>query len=166
MQMRSQTIISLIALEILSFGAVLLAPVHAAPSNERPVSQSSNVPSEATMKKFYGYLQQYNLWLGDDRGACSYEVDPEGVKKDGDDRFFLAKISRGRVGTACRGVLGFRIMQVNCKTQTLYEFVRQQAGDPRLAGWERYETTLYNPEPTSNTPRNQSAQAIKAICAL
>jgi hypothetical protein len=156
----------LIALEILSFGTILLSPVHAAPTNNVTVPKSSNAPPEAVMKKFYGYLQQYNLWLGDDRGACSYEVDPTAVKKDGDDRFFLAKNSRGRMGTACRGVLEFRIMQANCKTQKLYEFVRQQTGDPRLAGWDRYETTLYNPERASDTSRNQSAEALKAICTL
>lgn len=147
-----------IVLGSLSGCVIAYSSVQAAPK------QSSNTPPEAVMNKFYGYLQQYNLWLGDDRGACSYEVDPTGVKKDGDDRFFLAKISRGKAGTACRGVLDFRIMQVNCKTRKLYEFVRERKEDMRIAGWERYETTLS--DPTGNNPKNQSAEAVKAICAL
>ncbi|WP_143162025.1 hypothetical protein [Phormidesmis priestleyi] len=133
----------------------------AAPTTATPAAKPSNVPPEAVLNKFYGYLQQYNLWLGDDRGACSYEIDPTGVKKDGTDRFFLAKISRGREGTACRGVLAFQIMQVDCKTKTLYRFVREQKDDMRVAGWERYETTLSN-----GTSKNKSAEAVKAICAL
>ena len=139
----------------------------AAPTTAPPVVKPSNVPPEAVMNKFYGYLQQYKLWLGDDRGACSYEIDPAGVKKDGTDRFFLAKVSRGRVGTGCRGVLAFQIMQVDCKTKTLYHFVREQKDDMRVAGWERYEVTLNDPNArSSGTSKNQSAEAVKAICAL
>lgn len=140
--MRSNTRLSLIA-----FGVIGMAAV----SFSAQASPASNAPPEAVMNKFYGYLQRYNLWLGDDRGACAYEVDPAVVKKDGDDRFFMAKISRGRAGTACRGVLDF-------------EFVRQQNEDIRFAGWERYQPTLY--DPTSNVIKNRSSQAVKAICAL
>ncbi len=145
-----------------------VVPVPTAPTSLPPVTKSSNVPPAVVMDQFYNYLNQsYSLWLGDDRGACSYAVDPTSVKKDGDDRFFLAKISRGRVGTGCRGVLAFQIMQANCKTQTLYQFQREQKDDMRLAGWERFETMLHDPTVlNTDKSKNQSAAAVKAICAL
>jgi hypothetical protein len=165
--MLSRITLNLFTLGLLSYGAIQASPVQAVLQTSAPTSQSSNVPPEAVMQQFYNYLNQYNLWLGDDRGACSYQVDPAGVKKDGSDRFFLAKVSRGQAGTACRGVLNFQIMQVNCKTNTLYRFVREQKDDIRVAGWERYETTLNDPNSrSSGTSRNQSAEAVKAICAL
>ncbi len=158
---------SLIVVGLLSYGTIETPLAQAAPPIAPSVVKPSNVPPEAVLNKFYGYLQQYKLWLGDDRGACSYEVDPAGVKKDGSDRFFLAKVSRGREGTACRGVLAFEIMQVDCKTKTLYQFVREQKEDMRFAGWERYEMTLHNPSDRASSPtKNQSAEAVKAICAL
>jgi hypothetical protein len=124
---------------------------------------SSNTPPTAAMEKFYGYLNgSYSLYLGDDRGACSYHVDPAGVRPNGGDRFFLAKISRGKAGTACRGVLEFRIMQADCKAKKLYGFTREQNSDPRVAGWERFETVLYNPENQSQLP--QSQKALGTIC--
>ena len=152
---------------LLSYGAIAGGPVQAIPTPPTPAAPTSPVPPAAVMNQFYNYLQQYKLWLGDDRGACSYEVDPTGVKKDGADRFFLAKISRGREGTACRGVLSFQIMQVNCQTNTLYQFVREPKEDMRVADWERYEVTLNDPTTRANGPsKNQSAAAVKAICAL
>lgn len=158
----------LIVLGLLSQHAISAASAQALPERVAQNSGSGRTPPESVMNKFYGYLGQYNLWLGDDRGACSYDVDPAGVKTDGDDRFFLARISRGRAGTACRGVLDFRIMQVNCKTGKLYAFTREQKEDMRLAGWERYETTLSDPtaRSTNGNSKNRSAEAVKAICAL
>ncbi len=161
-----KTGLSLIFVGLLNH-SISVSLTQAAPTTASPTAKPSNVPPEAVMNKFYGYLQQYRLWLGDDRGACSYEIDPVGVKKDGTDRFFLAKISRGRVGTGCRGVLAFQIMQVDCKTETLYQFAREQKDDIRVAGWERYEVTLNDPNArSSGTLKNQSAEAVKAICAL
>jgi hypothetical protein len=154
-----------LTLGLLSCGAIAGGPGQAVPLPSTPAAKTSNVPPAAVMNQFYDYLQQYKLWLGDDRGACAYEVDPTGVKKDGADRFFLAKISRGRAGTACRGVLDFQIMQVNCQTNTLYQFVRAQQEDMRMAGWERHEVTLNDPTADGKS-KNQSAAAVKAICAL
>ncbi len=165
--MISRIPLGLLTFGLLSYGAIAGGPVQALPTSPTPAVKTSPVPPEAVMNQFYNYLQQYKLWLGDDRGACSYEVDPNGIKKDGDDRFFLAKISRGRAGTVCRGVLGFQIMQVNCKTNTLYQFVREQKEDMRLAGWERYVMSLNDPTASPNgKSKNQSAEAVKAICAL
>ena len=163
--MLSKISLSLLLLGSLSCGTISRSLAQAAPITSTPVAKPSNVPPKVVLDKFYGYLQQYNLWLGDDRGACSYEIDPTSVKKDGSDRFFLAKISRGREGTACRGVLAFQIMQIDCKTKTLYQFVREQKEDMRVAGWERYETTLRDPNTrSSGASKNQSAEAVKAIC--
>jgi hypothetical protein len=150
---------------LLSYGPIAANPVQAVPL-PTPAAKTSNIPPAVVMNQFYNYLHQYKLWLGDDRGACSYEVDPTGIKKDGADRFFLAKISRGRTGTACRGVLNFQIMQVNCQTNTLYQFVREQSEDMRIAGWERHEITLSDPTARPDGTKNQSAAAVKAICAL
>jgi hypothetical protein len=123
----------------------------------------SNTPPATVMEKFYNYLNgNYSLYLGDDRGACSYHIDPADVRPNGSDRFFLAKISRGKAGTACRGVLEFRIMQADCKAKKLYGFTREQNSDPRVAGWERFETVLYNPENQSQLP--QSQKALGTIC--
>lgn len=162
--MLSKISLSLIFFGLLNYGTISVSLAQAVPNTPAPATKPSNLPPEAVLNKFYGYLQKYNLWLGDSRTACSYEVDPTSVKKDGTDRFFLAKVSRGRAGTACRGVLAFQIMQVDCKTKTLYQFVREQKEDMRIAGWERYETTLS--DPTTRSPKKQSAEAVKAICAL
>lgn len=167
-----KTSLSLISVGLLNYGTVSVSlaqtvPPTSAPTvppTSAPTVQPSNVPPESVMKQFYGYLQQYTLWLGEDRGACSYNVDPTSVKKDGADRFFLAKISRGQGGTGCRGVLAFRIMQVNCKNNTLYEFVREQKDDIRFAGWERYKITLN--DPTNSTFKDRSKEAVKVICTL
>jgi hypothetical protein len=135
---------------------------------------NSKTPPPAVMDKFFNYLNgNYSLWLGDSRGACSYYADPAGIRADGDDRFFLAKISRGNAGTACRGVLAFRVMQADCKAKKLYEFVREQKDDMRVAGWERYESTLRDPaasrsvDPKAAAPEAevQSQKALTTICA-
>jgi hypothetical protein len=123
----------------------------------------SNAPPPAVMEKFYGYLNgSYSLYLGDDRGACSHHVDPAGIRPNGSDRFFLAKRSRGKVGTGCRGVLEFQVMQADCKTRKLYQFTREQNADPRVAGWERYEIVLSDPQNSSQPP--QSQKALATIC--
>jgi hypothetical protein len=143
-------------------------PTPAAPASAKPAKStpSSKVPPPEVMDKFFKYLNDsYTLWLGDSRGACSYHVDPAGIRVDDDDRFFLAKISRGQAGTACRGVLAFRIMQADCKANKLYEFVREQKDDMRVAGWERYEATLRDPSANrDNSSEPLSQKALSQIC--
>jgi hypothetical protein len=153
-----------LALAISSIGPIA-PPVAAAP----PKPAASNAPSDAVMKQFFNYLDtSYQLWLGDSRGACAYTIDPTGVRTDGDDRFFLARISPSNVGTACRGVLAFRVMQADCKAEKLYEFVREQKSDMRSAKWERYETVLYNNKSVSKDkeakPEIYSQKLIGRIC--
>jgi hypothetical protein len=143
------------------------SPAVAVPDT-KPVKPTppSKIPPTEVMDKFFKYLNDnYTLWLGDSRGACSYHVDPAGIRGDGDDRFFLAKISRGQSGTACRGVLAFRIMQADCKANKLYEFVREQKEDMRVAGWERYEATLRDPASSREDKAEPLSQKVlSSIC--
>ncbi len=125
------------------------------------------------LDKFYQYLNdRYSLWLGDSRGACAYHVDPAGIHANGDDRFFLAKLSAGQVGTGCQGIMVFRVMQADCKAQKLYEFVREKAEDMRKASWERYESTLWDPADrptqagTAATEPAAIAQSQKALATI
>jgi hypothetical protein len=149
--------IALMALGALIPSSIALAQPAATPPNP--------TPPKAVMDKFYTYLNNnYSLWLGDSRSACSYHVDPAGIRVDGSDRFFLAKISRGKVGTACRGVLEFEIMQADCKAQKLYRFQREDQPDRRFAGWIRDETILQDPE--RNRAENSTPQSQKAIATL
>jgi hypothetical protein len=144
----------------------------AKPATPAKPAASSHIPSDAVMKQFFNYLDtSHQLWLGDSRGACAYSIDPTGIRTDGDDRFFLARISPGNVGTGCRGVLAFRVMQADCKAEKLYEFVREQKPDIRSANWERYETVLYDNKPAGKDkdakdakPEIYSQKLIGRIC--
>jgi hypothetical protein len=149
------------------------SPKPTATPTTKPVNR--NIPAPEVLDKFYHYLNDsYSLWLGDSRGACAYHVDPAGIHANGDDRFFLAKLSAGQVGTACRGIMVFRVMQADCKAQKLYEFVREKAEDMRNASWERYESTLWDPAARPSADRTvvpepaavaQSQTALTTICA-
>ncbi len=153
----------LATIALMALGALIPSSIALAQPAPPPLNSA---PPQAVMDKFYTYLNNnYSLWLGDSRGACSYYVDPAGIRVDGSDRFFLAKISRGKVGTGCRGVLEFEIMQADCKAKKLYSFQREDKPDIRFAGWVRYETTLQDPE-RSRTENSapQSQKAIATIC--
>ena len=148
----------LVGCPLICFGMMLSGP-----SIAQTPPKASNVPPAAVMDKFYDYLNgSYSLYLGDDRGACSYSVDPSSIKRNGSDRFFLAKLSRGKMGTACRGVLAFQIMQADCKARKLYLFQRENKEDIRFAGWERYEARLSDPE--QKGPELQAEKMFKSIC--
>jgi hypothetical protein len=141
------------------FSTALFAPEAIA----QTTPTNSNTPPSAVLGKFFKYLNSaYSLYLGDDRSACSYSVDPSGIRAEGSDRFFLAKLSRGKQGTACRGVVAFQIMQADCKDNKLYRFAREENADMRLAGWERYEAILYDPDNKGLKP--QSQKMLKTIC--
>lgn len=111
----------------------------------------------------FTYLKQkYSLPLGDTRGACGYYIDPADVRQYGTTRVLTAKISRGSTGTACSGVLTFRLLQVDCDTNTLYELQLEGAG--RDATWRTEPLTLY-PNQSGNSPGNPQTAAEK-VCTL
>jgi hypothetical protein len=148
----------------LSVSAFILA-IGMTPKNvtAQQAAVNSNSPPPSVMNKFYNYLNKnYSLYLGDSRGACSYDVDPTGIRANGTDRFFLAKISPGKQGTACHGVLEFEIMQADCKSKKLYRFTRERKEDIRFAGWERAETVLYDLENLG--AETQSQKGLSTIC--
>jgi hypothetical protein len=173
MNLKPHFTIFALALAISSAGPIATHVAAAPPKSAIPAKPAaSKTPSDAVMKQFFNYLDtSYQLWLGDSRGACAYAIDPTGVRTDGDDRFFLARISPSNVGTACRGVLAFRVMQADCKAEKLYEFVREQKSDMRSANWERYETVLYDNKPAGKDkqaketkPEIHSQKLIGRIC--
>lgn len=131
-----------------------------------PVQTAQRQSFPAPMDQFYNYLnqQKYTLLLGESRGACAYHIDPTDLYQQGTSRFVTAKISRGDSGTACRGVLEFQILQADCQTNTLYEFVRESEGDPRLRGWKRFEISLSNP--TQSATQAVTQQPAMRICSL
>jgi hypothetical protein len=116
----------------------------AVPVSQTPVNPDRQTTSatQAQLEPFFNYLhqQKYTLALGSDRGACEYAIDPTDVYAQGNNRFVTAKISRGsNVGTGCRGILEFTVLQANCPENKLYQFVRETAGDIRFSGWQRLE---------------------------
>ncbi len=135
-------------------------PVEAIKASPIQLAQAQVPKSE--LDKFFNYLnqQKYTFLLGDDRGACSYHIDPTDVYKQGTNRFVMTKLSRGVSGTACRGVLEFKILQLDCQTDTLYQFARETEGDPRFRGWRRFEISLYN----SN--QKSTAEITQQICTF
>jgi hypothetical protein len=118
------------------------------------------------MDQFYNYLndQKYTLLIGESRGACAYHVDPTDIYQQGTTRFLTAKITSGRSGTACRGYLELQILQVDCKTNILYQFQRETEGDLRFRGWQRRELSLY--DPTQDSFPNVEQQSAQQICSL
>lgn len=127
------------------------------------VAQQQSPPD---LDPFFSYLndQKYTLWLGDDRGACGYYIDPTDVYEQGNSRFTTAKISRGMQGTACGGVLEFQVLHADCGATQLYQYVRETEGDPRFRGWQRLQMNLSDStQPSFPTVTEQS---IAKICTL
>ncbi len=157
----------------LALPTVALAKPLAKPILIKPIPVRPNQPPAAVMDQFCRYLNDnYSLYLGDDQGACSYSIDPAGIRADGSDRFFLAKLSRGKQGTACRGILAFEIMQADCKVNKLYVFRRESGDgknlnfqDRRNLGWERFEMSLYDPDRIGKDDSEpQSQKVLPTIC--
>jgi hypothetical protein len=124
----------------------------------------------AYQEQFFRYLnnQKYTLSLGEDRGACDYSIDPTDVYEQSGNRFVTAKISRGMVGTGCRGVLAFQVLHADCQAQKFYEFRRATEGEPRSRGWQHLEMSLakYTPPDLSNPTQLSSADLAAQVCAL
>ncbi|MBD3885408.1 hypothetical protein IFO70_27160 [Phormidium tenue FACHB-886] len=118
------------------------------------------------LEQFFSYLndQKYTLWLGDDRGACGYYIDPSDLYEQGNSRFTTAKVSRGMQGTACAGIVEFQVLQADCQANKLYQFVRETEGDPRRRGWQRLQLRLSDSTQPSFPAATQ--QSVAEICAL
>lgn len=141
----------------------LLTTIQSAALEAYPVQIAQAQKPE--LDKFFNYLneQKFTFLLGVARSGCSYEIDPTDVYKQGNSHFVLAKVSRGvNGGTACRGVLDFTILQADCQTNKLYQFVRESQGDPRFRGWQRFEMSLYTPDKKSISVITQQVCALTA----
>jgi hypothetical protein len=147
--------VSLLARSLRCFPILLTLAAWATPS----VAQS--------LDPFYAYLndQKYTLYLGDSRGACSYHIDPTDVYANGESRFVMAKVSSGMKGSGCRGVLAFEVLQADCSAEILYQLSRSAADDPRNAGWQHFEFSLYDGT-QSSISRITTQELAQKVCAL
>lgn len=136
------------------------------------VSQSgTEMPAiPAFLDQFYSYQsQKYTLLLGEDRGACAYRIDPTDVYEQENTRFVTSAVSRGSLGTACRGYFALQILQADCESNVLYSIEREAEGDSRTRSWERFERPLSvsDESPDIETPLDEVIQnPAEVICSL
>jgi hypothetical protein len=131
----------------------------------QPVAQTP--ASQEELAPFYKYLheQKYRKSLGSDRGACEYAIDPSDVYAQGDRRFVTAKVSRGgNAGTGCRGVLEFRVFEINCQEKKIYRLIRDTTGDPRTRGWLRSPASFS--DTSANSISNVTTRSVEEVCAM
>lgn len=127
-----------------------ILPLSAIASSGNIVTENSKSEVKATtipvfLEQFYNYQsQKYTLLLGNDRGACSYRIDPADVYEQENTRFVTAVVSRGSQGTACSGYFAFQVLQADCESNVLYSIGRETKGDPRSSSWERFEMSLFS----------------------
>jgi hypothetical protein len=135
------------------------------PTIPQPVTQTP--ASQEELAPFYKYLheQKYRKSLGSNRGACEYQIDPSDVYAQGDRRFVTAKVSRGgNAGTACRGVLSFRVFEIDCQQKKIYSLDRETTGDPRTRGWLRSPASFSD---TSVSPISDvTTRSAEEVCAM
>ena len=125
-----------------------------------PVAAMATLPNDNT----FNYLnQKYSVELGDDRGACGYFIDPADVYQYGSDRLLTARITAGANGTACRGVMMLRLLQVDCQTNQI--FALQLEGSGRDAKWRTDELTLY-PVQSDVKAEGYTQKAAQTVCSL
>lgn len=117
-------------------GAVAL-PIHVAQA------ETSNFP-----RNFFSYLDdKYTLYLGDNRGACAYSIDPTEVYEQGNNRFVTARVRQG-AGTACRDAIDFSVLQADCQANKFYKIEREEvsqapgSGGPTRYRWRQFEMSL------------------------
>ena len=104
------------------FGGAIALPLQIA---------QAQTPSEFP-ENFFSYLdEKYTLYLGDNRGACAYSIDPTEVYEQGNNRFVTARYRQG-AGTACRGVIAFSVLQADCQANKFYEIYPEEV--PRGTG--------------------------------
>ena len=124
-------------------------------------------------ESFYSYLdEKYTTYLGDDRGACAYSIDPTDVYGQGNNRFMTARVRQG-AGNACRGVIDFRVFQADCQTNKFYEIDREEilrdpgTSTPR-SRWRQFEVSLTEFKPGSSDiiQRNTSEDLASKVCDL
>lgn len=129
---------------------IFVLPLSAIADPDNIVTENSKSEVESTaipvfLEQFYDYQsQKYTLLLGDDRGACSYRIDPTDVYEQKNTRFVTAVVSRGSRGTACSGYFAFQVLQADCESNVLYSVGRETNGDPRSRSWGRFEMSLFS----------------------
>lgn len=145
------------------FGGVIALPIHVTQAQT-----ASEFP-----ENFYSYLdEKYTLYLGDNRAACAYSIDPTEVYEQNNNRFVTARIRQGS-GNACRGIT-FEVLQADCQANKFYEIEREEI--PREPGspgptpyrWRQFEISLaeYKSEGFGVLRRNTSEDLASKVCAL
>ncbi|MBD1842636.1 hypothetical protein H6F89_04265 [Cyanobacteria bacterium FACHB-63] len=124
---------------------------------------------------FYSYLdKKYTIYLGENRGACAYSIDPTEGYEQGNNRFVTARIRQGWSGNACRGVIAFRVLQADCQANKFYEIDREEgprepgASGPTQYRWRQFEMSLteYKSEGFGVIRRNTSEDLASKVCSL
>jgi hypothetical protein len=162
------------AISVLCFLATLLmsgwfSSVIAVPGQVAQAQTSSEFPDT-----FYSYLdEKYTLYLGENRGACAYSVDPTEVYEQGNNRFVTARIRQGWSGNACRGVISFQVLQADCQASKFYEIEREMLSESDSSGsirgdWHQYamELTEYSSSGGGVIRRNTSEDLASKVCNL
>ncbi|MFK8185437.1 MAG: hypothetical protein AB8B99_18835 [Phormidesmis sp.] len=170
---RLKTLSSFIFLVLFqSFGLQVAAAPKADPLVPEQ-SSSTEQPSEPEFQTRelmeYMFGQKHTLFLGTDRGACGYHIDPTDVYAQGNTRYAIAVVTGSDWGNGCRGHLSFQIFQADCESNTLYAIERETEGDRRWRGWERFERTLSidDGSPSLETSLDSIEQPpAEAICGL
>lgn len=148
------------------FGGAIALPIH----HVAQVQTSFEFP-----ENFYSYLdKKYTLYLGENRGACAYSIDPTEVYEQSSNRFVTARIRQGWSGNACRGVITFQVLQADCQANKFYEIERkaipQEPGSSGLirGRWQQFELSLaeYSSEGLGVIRRNTSEDLASKVCAL
>jgi hypothetical protein len=171
---------SLSALSVLFFSGTLLmgSGVRRAIAMPPPQTQSqpTQVKQTSTPAEFpdslYSYLDaKYTMELGQSRGACAYSIDPTEVTEQGSNRFVTVRISSG-VGSGCRGVLEFVVLQADCQANKLYEIRREEiAQEPNYTGPPQYQLQQFERELTeydgSQAIRTRTSEDLATqVCAF
>lgn len=141
---------SLNVLAIFCFFATLLMSCWFSGAIALPVPITQVETSSDFPRNLFSYLdKKYTFYLGDDRGACAYSIDPTEVYEQGNHRFVTAQVRQGS-GTACQGVIDFNVLQADCQARKFYKIYREEL--PREPGslgptryrWRQSEMNLGN----------------------
>ncbi len=131
----------------------------------------AETPSEFP-ENFFSYVnEKYTLYLGEDRGACGRRIDPTEVYEQGTNRFVTARVGQG-VGTACRHVIDFSVLQADCQANKLYEIyqeeVPQELGEsgPTRYRWQQRELSLTDFSGLGPDRRYTSEELASIVCGL
>jgi hypothetical protein len=123
----------------------LMLGILAASLSFSPAAIAQTMPDQ----EIFDHLnQKYNSLIKTTRDACGYYIDPTDIYQYGDTRALMVKVIRGPEGTACKNILFFLHLKVNCQTNETAFFRR--VGAPNF--WQ--------------TDRQIDPEVAQKICAL